>query len=109
MKLTSKQLEEKSSHIDGIIEKIYCRYHHPSLIPNNTKFSPNQFLEKPAVDSNRSKKRLRNQNPSTTTTPVVNKKRRTRSISSNEYTLECTLDTIQSIVSSLLDELIESI
>ena len=99
IKLTSKQLEEKSSHIDGIIEKIYCRFHHPNLIPSETKFSPNQFFEQPIIDRNhhRGRKRLREKNPSSAI--LIFKKRRTRSISSNEC--------ISDIVTSLLDELIE--
>lgn len=110
MKLTSKQLDEKSSHIDGIIEKIYCRFHHPSLIPNETKFSPSQFLQQPTTDrnnNNRASKRLRDKTPSSST--MVNKKRRTQSISSNDYPNECILDNTQIIVSSLIDELIELI
>ncbi|CAF3258220.1 unnamed protein product [Rotaria socialis] len=110
VKLTTKQFEEKSSRIDGIIEKIYCRFHHPNLIPNEAKFSPNQFLQQPIIDpnSNRISKRLRNKHPSSSSR-IINKKRRTRSISSNEYLPECTLDNTQWIISSLIDELIESI
>ncbi|CAF3928679.1 unnamed protein product [Rotaria magnacalcarata] len=110
VKLTTKQFEEKSSRIDGIIEKIYCRFHHPNLIPNEAKFSPNQFLQQPTIDpnSNRISKRLRNKHP-TSSSRIINKKRRTRSISSNEYLPLCTLDNTQSIISSLIDELIESI
>jgi hypothetical protein len=109
MKLTSKQLEEKSSHIDGIIEKIYCHFHHPNLIPTETKFSPNQFLPEPIIDrnNNRGSKRLRDKNSSSTI--LMNKKRRTRSISSNDNLIECISDNNQNIVSSILDELIESI
>ncbi|CAF3854627.1 unnamed protein product, partial [Rotaria sp. Silwood1] len=123
MKLTTKQFEEKSSHIDGIIEKIYCRFHHPNLIPNDTKFSPDQFFQQPMIDSNdnnnnnnnnntnsRTSKRLRNKNSLSSSSSIKNnKKRRTRSISSNDNITECILDNTQYIVSSLIDELIESI
>jgi hypothetical protein len=105
IKLTSKQFEERSSHIDGIIEKIYCRYHHPNLIPTETKFSPNQFYQQPNIDknNNRGSKRLREKNSSSAI--ITHKKRRTRSASSNDHITECISDN----VSSLLDELIESI
>ncbi len=110
-KLTAKQLEEKSSHIDGIIEKIYCRFHHPNLIPTETKFSPNQFFQKAAINennnNNRGSKRLRNKNLSSSI--IVNKKCRTRSVSSNDNIIESISDNNQHIVSSLLNELIESI
>ncbi|CAF3783265.1 unnamed protein product, partial [Rotaria sp. Silwood1] len=124
MKLTTKQFEEKSSHIDGIIEKIYCRFHHPNLIPNDTKFSPDQFFQQPMIDFNdnnnnnnnnnnntnsRTSKRLRNKNSLSSSSIKNNKKRRTRSISSNDNITECILDNTQYIVSSLIDELIESI
>lgn len=109
MKLTSKQLEEKSSHIDGIIEKIYCHFHHANLIPTETKFSPNQFFQQPIIDknNNRGSKRLREKH--TSSTILTNKKRRTRSISSNDNPIECISDNNQRIISSLLDELIELI
>jgi hypothetical protein len=105
MKLTTKQLEEKSAHMDGIIEKIYCRFHNPNLIPNETKFIPDQFFEQPLIDrnNNRGSKRLREKNFSPSSV-IINKKRRMRSLSSSDNLLE-----FQHIVSSLLDELIESI
>ena len=109
-KLTAKQLEEKSSHIDGIIEKIYCRFHHPNLIPTETKFSPNQFFQQSTLDgnNNRGSKRLRNKNISSSI--IVNKKRRTRSLSSNDNNnIESISDNNHHIVSSLLNELIQSI
>ncbi|UJR22985.1 hypothetical protein I4U23_026012 [Adineta vaga] len=106
-KLTGKQLEEKSSHIDGIIEKIYCHYHHPNLIPHETKVSPDQFFQQPTINetnTNRGSKRLRNKNH--ISSPIVTKKRCTHSISSNDNLIETTSDTI---ISLLLDELIQAI
>jgi hypothetical protein len=87
--------------MDGIIEKIYCRFHHPNLMPTETKFSPNQFYQQPIIDrnNNRGRKRLREKNSSSTI--IITKKRR----SSNEYAS----DNHQQIVSSLLNELIELI
>ena len=109
MKLSSKQLEEKSSHIDGIIEKIYCRYHHSNLIPTELKFSPDHFFQQTTINennnNNRGSKRLRNKNISSS--PIVNKKRRTRSVSSNDNPPSESLS--DNIVSSLLDELIKSL
>lgn len=95
-------MEEKSSHIDGLIEKIYCHFHHPNLIPLEAKFSPDQFIEQqqqPIVDqnNNRGRKRLRDKPVNTPNKSI--KKRRTRSFSDND----------PHVLSTLLYELIESI
>ncbi len=101
IKLTTKQLEEKSSHIDGIIEKIYCHFHHPNLIPIETKFIPNQFIQQPIIDrnNNRGSKRLREKTSNSAI--QINKKRRIRSVSLDDNLSEC----ISDIISSLLDQL----
>ena len=107
MKLTSKQFDEKSFHIDGIIERVYCRYHHPNLIPTETKIAPDQFFQQPAINEqslSRGSKRLRTKNP--TLSVAVNKKRRTHSLSSNDNPIVSTSD---STISALLSELIQTI
>lgn len=91
-------MEEKSSRIDGLIEKIYCHFHHPNLIPLEAKFSPDQFIElqQPSMvdqNNNRGRKRRRDKPISTP------KKSRRRSFSDDD----------QHILSTLLYELIESI
>ena len=91
------------------MKKIYCHFHHPNLIPTETKFSPNQFFQQSTLDGNdnRGSKRLRNKNISSSI--IVNKKRRTRSVSSNDNNIESISDNNHHIVSSLLNELIQSI
>ena len=100
-------MEEKSSHIDGLIEKIYCHFHHPNLIPIEAKFSRDQFFDNASTvdqNNNRGRKRLRDKSVMTTMPKEIIKKqqlqrRRTRSFSDND----------RQILSSLLCELIESI
>ncbi|CAF4678508.1 unnamed protein product [Rotaria sp. Silwood1] len=104
-KLTNKQFEEKSTRINGIIEKIYCRYHDQNLIPNDTKYTVDQLLQgspTPSLladeDNHHDNSRLRKKRSSISLSSIssplqtpaenINNKRRTISLSSDDDIVE---------------------
>ncbi|CAF1039536.1 unnamed protein product [Rotaria sordida] len=104
-KLTNRQFEEKSTRINGIIEKIYCRYHDQNLIPNDTKYTVDELLQCSPTSSiladrnnHHDNSCLRNKlssvslssiaSPLQTPAENINKKRRTISLSSDDDIVE---------------------
>ena len=41
----NKQLKEKNTRVNGLVEKIYCRFHDQHAMPTDTKYNINQFLQ----------------------------------------------------------------
>lgn len=80
-------MKEKNIRINGLIEKIYCRFHDPNLMPNDTKYKIDQLLPRSSM--------LINEKPSpapSSSSPIpagnIAKKRRTISLSSDDDIVE---------------------
>ncbi|CAF0858661.1 unnamed protein product [Adineta ricciae] len=74
----NKKLEERRTRIQGIIEKIYCRCHNISAMPNEVKYTIHQLFPD----------KLKQKTPTKITAERINKKRRTISVSSDDEIVE---------------------
>lgn len=88
-KLSAKEFDEKSSHIDGLIEKIYCRFHQTNAMPTDTNFSADFFYQNEDTHL-QSRKRQR-----TTIQPAVKTTNRKQSL--------------PNILRSIIDQIIDTI
>ncbi|CAM4952280.1 unnamed protein product [Rotaria socialis] len=109
-KLISLQLEEKSTRINGIVEKIYCRYHDQNLRPIETKYTVDQLVQGSSMPPNlnhldhhnnntRLEKHLLSISSSSISPPLhalagtISEKRRTISLSSDDDIVELVPDS----------------
>lgn len=92
-------MEEKRTRVNGVIEKIYCREHHPQLVPDEMIYTdefvwepvlsmPNEKNQPRTLILSRGKKFPSPQQSSNSHVETNSKKRRAISISSDDDFIE---------------------
>ncbi|CAF0970907.1 unnamed protein product [Adineta steineri] len=99
-KLTHKQLQERHTRINGIIEKIYCRHYGQNSVPDEINYSIEQFLQQSFIPpslidinhhNNNNSPLIENDTlilPLQSPAEIISKKRRTISLSSDDDIVE---------------------